>query len=202
MQNTHLFHTLHVSYSYHSQPKVIDVSLISTLAIVLILVWALPEEGAMVYADVIAFFDAWIFIGFASDITLAWKCFKLPAAKQLYMDEVSEEELSHPLVEYLIKETTLTLIYGFFSGGVFAIVRGCLIVTGNNTNTLNIVMQVLMFGSVISAVNYASWVLPLQAKSEKFLNMIGEKYGDEVEAWNAKHPDHEWAQEWEKAEAE
>ena len=181
------------------QPKVIDVSLVTTFGILLILIWALPEEGAYVKSDVIAYFDAWIFGGFAADITTAWVCFKVPFAKQLYMDEVSEEELTHPGTKYLIKETTLAFICGFGMAGMFAIVRGSLMVTGNNTNTLNIVMQVLMWCSVAYGINMAAWVLPKYGTSDKFNNMIAEKYGEEVEAWNAKHPDHEWAKEWAKA---
>lgn len=144
-----------------------------------------------------AWLDAWIFIGVSLDLTIAWVCFKVPFAKQIYMDEMSEEELSHPVVQYLINKTTQTMIIGFGLGGVFALVRGVLVETGNNTNTLNIVLQVLQWSSIVTAVNIAWWVLPQYSESDKCTNMIREKYGDEVEAWNAKNPDHEWAKEWE-----
>ena len=51
MQNTHLF--AHFVSILIIQPKVIDVSLVTTFGILLILIWALPEEGAYVKSDLL-----------------------------------------------------------------------------------------------------------------------------------------------------
>ena len=136
-----------------------------------------------------------VMIGFAIDLTLAWVCFKVPFAEQSMKEEgFSDEEIKHPTFQYISKMVMYTLLVGFTLCGGISATNGALSYTGNNTETLHWILMAAEIGTLISAVTIASTVIPKYVMSEKGMKMIEEKFGDEVEAWNAAHPDHEYAQ--------
>lgn len=76
----------------------------------------------------------------------------------------------------------------------FGTAIGALTVTGNITSTLRIVLMVIEYSILGTMLTIANWLLPEYVMSEKGMKMIEEKFGDECDAWNARNPDHEWAQ--------
>lgn len=174
-------------------PKVMDISFLCTFGLLTILAWSLPSDEAV--ADITAFLDLFIFGGFAVTIAIAWACFKLPFAEQMLVDHVSEEELSHPGPQYLIKKNTQMFLIGFTLMAGFGGAMGALTITNNLTNTLRIVLLVLEYSILGIMLTIAFWLLPAYIFSEKGQNMLDTVYSDEIVEWNNVHPDHEWAHE-------
>jgi len=171
-------------------PKVLEISALTTFIIVTILAWTLPLE-----IGIVLYLNTFVMIGFALDLTIAWVCFKVPCAEQsMKEDGVSDEEIKHPTLQYLIKMIMYTLLVGFTLCGVISFANGYLTIAGNNTETLHWILMATEIGTLITTITIASTVIPKYVLSEKGMKMIEEKFGDEVEAWNAAHPDHEYAQ--------
>lgn len=179
--------------SLFTQPKVIDISFLSTFGLLTILAWTLPSKEAV--ADIAAFLDLFIFGGFALTIGVAWACFKLPFALQFAIDSVTEEELSHPGIQYVIKKNTQMFLIGFTLMAGFGAAIGSLAITNNLTNTLKIVLMVLEFSILGIMLTICNWLLPAYIFSEKGQTMLATVYADEIAEWNKAHPEHEWAQE-------
>ena len=173
------------------QPKIVDISLLSAFGLVTILAWTLPKEVA---EQVVTFLDLFIFGGFAFTIALSWACFNTPIAEQFMIDYVTEEELKHPSIQYLIKVNSQMFLIGFVLMGGLGTAIGALTVTGNITTTLKIVLMVIEYSILGIMMTIANWLLPEYITGEKGMKMIEEKFGDECDAWNARNPDHEWAQ--------
>mmetsp|Transcript_3930 Transcript_3930/g.6807 ORF Transcript_3930/g.6807 Transcript_3930/m.6807 type:complete len:257 (-) Transcript_3930:1467-2237(-) len=171
-------------------PKIMDISFLSTFGILTILAWTLPEDTLR---NILPFIDVFVFGGFTLTIGAAWACFKLRFMDQMMLDYVSDEELSHPSIQHIIVRTTQMFLVGFTLMAVIAAVNGTLSVTGNNTNTLRIVLLVLEYSILGIMLTIAQWLYPEYIASEKGMKMIGDKYPDECAAWNAANPDHEWA---------
>mmetsp|Transcript_23700 Transcript_23700/g.40346 ORF Transcript_23700/g.40346 Transcript_23700/m.40346 type:complete len:257 (-) Transcript_23700:121-891(-) len=171
-------------------PKIMDISFLSTFGILTILAWTLPVDTV---GNILPFLDVFIFGGFALTIGAAWACFKLRFMDQVMLDYVSDEELRHPSIQHIIVRNTQLILSGFTLMAVIAAVNGTLSVTGNNTNTLRIVLLVLEYSILGIMMTIAHWLYPEYIGSEKGMKMIGDKYPDECAAWNAANPDHEWA---------
>jgi len=167
-----------------------DISFLSTFGILTILAWTLPVDTV---GNILPFLDVFIFGGFALTIGAAWACFKLRFMDQVMLDYVSDEELRHPSIQHIIVRNTQLILSGFTLMAVIAAVNGTLSVTGNNTNTLRIVLLVLEYSILGIMLTIAHWLYPEYIGSEKGMKMIGDKYPDECAAWNAANPDHEWA---------
>ncbi len=165
--------------------------MLSAFGLVTILAWALPKD---VGEHIVSFLDAFIFGGFAFTIALSWACFNKLFAEEFIIDYVSEEELKHPSTQYLIKVNTQMFLIGFALMAGFGTAIGALTVTGNITSTLRIVLMVIEYSILGTMLTIANWLLPEYVMSEKGMKMIEEKFGDECDAWNARNPDHEWAQ--------
>ncbi len=165
--------------------------MLGAFGLIAILAWTLPKD---VGEQLVNFLDVFIYGGFAFTIALCWACFNKLFAEEFMIDYVSEEELKHPVTQYLIKFNTKMFLIGFTLMAGFGATIGALTVTGNITSTLRIVLMVIEYSILLIMMNIAYWVLPGYIASEKGTKMIEEKFGDECDAWNARNPDHEWAQ--------
>ncbi|KAL7491793.1 hypothetical protein ACHAWT_001057 [Skeletonema menzelii] len=171
-------------------PKIMDISFLSTFGILTILAWSLPADTLR---NIIPFLDVFIFGGFALSIGVAWACFKLRFMEQFMLDYVSDVELSHPTTQHLILKGTQMYLIGFTLMAVIAAVNGALSITGNNTNTLRIILIVVEYSILGIMMTISFWLYPAYITSEKGMKMISEKYSDECAAWEAANPDHEWS---------
>ena len=169
-----------------------DISFLCSFGILAILAWTLPEDTLR---DIVPFIDVFIFGGFALTIGIAWACFKLRFNEQFMIDYVSDEELSHPTIQHLILKITQMFLIGFTLMAAIAAVNGALSITGNNTNTLRIVLIVVQYSILGIMMTIAFWLYPAYIASEKGIKMIYDKYPQECAAWEAANPDHEWANE-------
>ena len=174
-----------------TQPKVLDVSSLTTFGIVTILVWSFPKE--MDHNFLFSYLDVWIFGGFVVDISIAWGCFGVRFTEQYTKDTYSEEELSHPSTDWGLRVMTIVYLVAFAALAGFGVAIGVFTMNGNITWALALrPIQWSTFGVFTSLMQYV--IVPKYMKSKRFQKMLTEKYPDELAAWEAAHPDHPLAQ--------
>jgi len=175
-------------------PKVMDIAFLCIFGLLTIFVWSVPSDE--VEADIRAFNSVFFFGGFAVTIAIAWACFKLLFWEQYLVDYVSEEELSHPKIQYIIKKNTQMFLIGFTLMAGIGGAIGALCITNNLPNTLEIVLSVLQYSILVTMITIALWLLPAYIFSEKGQDILDT---DEIMEWNNAHPDHKWG--WEQEDS-
>jgi uncharacterized membrane protein len=166
----------------------LDVIFASMFGILTIVTFAYPESTEFLknFAGVII--NACLAIGIGS----MWFVFSRPFIKDFAADEVGIEALTHPVIIIYIRIVTGVWLGVFTICALISLPPGIILLNGErDPHTAFIVSNVLSPIIVVCGMIFSYWIFPkyFYSNMDKFAN----PYEKEIDEWNLKHPDHEYA---------
>lgn len=178
-----------------SWPKPLDICFFVLFGIQTIVVFAYPESGDFWRFWGGAYFNLTAFLF----LSVMW-CFGKPFTKTFAEDEYGKIGVTHPVCKWAVKITCGVWVAAFGIMGCLSLPAGVAQQRGTPSTDL---LAIFTYGSVVVtvlALSISFMLLPWYM--EKYEDKIMDKHMDEILEWNAKHPDEDWAIEFEKAMAE
>ena len=178
-----------------SWPKPLDICFFVLFGIMVIVVFAYPAS-----ADFWRFWQG-VYFNFASFLFLSvmW-CFGMPFTETYVEDEYGKIGVTHPVCQWGIAINCGVWVASFFTLGCLSLPAGIAQQLGKPSTDL---LAISTYGTIVvmvSALSFSFMLFPWCM--EKYEDKIFHKFMDEILEWNAKHPDEDWAIEFEKAMAE